>query len=344
VAVFLLFSGLYFLVDLVRAGTAGTGTWMAALRARLLQLWVIVSMAGIAALWLSGFIDFAQNKVPPSFVTSSSVTRIGWLASVVRGLILADILPFTAASYRLGLILLIVVATIVLCSSDWRSGVRKGSAAPALIAMCIICFILFCSLPFGIKGCWYFPNRVLIFWALFLFSTTAALRPAPKWSNAAGILTLCVTGVVLFLQWTIIAKIDLALSPVLEAAAAKAGSEGLIIGASTSAAEGLVFDPYRWSGAHYFRRSQAFLKNAPWMEQPHIMIKTKKDDRWSYLDPAPAGTVLLGILRKGESPPELAFLVRDDPPGPTTEEIAGRLNWRPLTPAGGAVAIVARSR
>jgi hypothetical protein len=174
---------------------------------------------------------------------------------------------------------------------------------------------------------------------VLLVAAAAALHPPPGLGLAAGVIAFCVTGALLLVQWVTVSKIAREIRPALDAPPAEAGSVGIIIGKWR---DDLAFDPFWWSGAHYFRRSKAILANTPWMDLPIIMIRPVYADRWSYLDPSPAGSSLLTALNEGDTVPELSLLVVDGLPDLRMEDIISRSHWLPLTQSNGEIRIFAR--
>ncbi len=338
VAVFLLFAGVHLVADLARATAAGSQLWASSLRARRGPLAMIALMGGTAAVWLGGFVTHSQHAPSaPSFVAD-----LGWIHAVTAALGLGHVVPFTSLAYRAGLMFLLAMTGLALLVGVWKHGGRASSAAIAMMATSAICFLLFCIGPGSINGSWFFPHRFLIFWIVFSIAAAAALRPPRLCTLAAGVIALCATGTVLVLQWANVSRIATAMRPVLDAPPAKAGSVGLIIGEETAPPEGLAFDPFLWGGAHYFRRSKAILANAPWMDLPIIMIRPAHPDRWSELQPYPAGQLLLGALSGGGAVPELSFVVREGASGAVTDAVINGLGWSPLTRPGGSLRIYSR--
>lgn len=338
VAVFLLFTGVHFVVDLARETAAGSEPWASSLRARRRPLAMIALMGGTAAAWLGRFVNQSQHaRSAPSYVAD-----VGWIHAVNGLLGLGHVVPFTSLSYRVGLIFLLGMTGLALLVSVWKHGGRASSAATAMIGTSAICFTLFFIVPGSINGSWLFPHRFPIFWILFLIAAAAALRPPRLCTLAAGVIALCATSTVVLLQWVNVSRITPAMRPVLDAPPAKAGSVGLIIGEEASDPEGLAFDPFLWGGAHYFRRSRAILANAPWMDLPIIMIRPAHPDRWSDLQPYPAGQSLLVASSGGGAVPELSFVVRGGPSGALTDAVISGLGWSPLTRPGGLLRIYSR--
>jgi hypothetical protein len=310
VAVFLLLIGLYFAADFIQDAAAGSWSWVPCLRARLRPLVLLAVMAGTAAVWVNLFVDRSlQTALPDSYVAA-----YGWVRTAMTELNLKMVAPFLAYRYRVGLVLLLGLAVLTLTMNSWKRGGRVSSALLALIAASAICFALYGIVPPDINGSGFFAERFPVFWAVLLIASAAALRPPRRWNATAGVIALCLAGGVLLQQWGYVSPIATAIHPVLAAAPMSAGSEGLIIGPPASRPAGLSFNPFLWSGAHYFRRSEAILANAPWVDLPIIMIGLVHADRWNCLDPHPATMQLSGAMIDREPVSELDFVVEEERP------------------------------
>ena len=327
VAIFLLFLGLHFVVEVSLAAAVASWTWIACLRQRWRPLTLILVMAGTALAWIGMFISDADpGPALPNFVGQFGLLR------VVKGeLTMWQVSPFTSHLYCAGLTVLAGVAGLTLVQHSWRQEGRLCSVAIAMVATSAICFTLFCFVPPQINGTWFFAQRFPIFAVMFLIAAAAALRPSRSWSTATGILALFVTIGVIAAQWMYVSQIGKQMRPVLEAPAAKPGSIGLIIAVAKVYPEGLSFDPYMWGGVHYFRRSRAILANTPWMDQTHILLRPVHPDRWSFLDPDEEG----GPLSKAwDAEPQvlgLDFMVQAGLYDQELDHAIGRTGLRPFS-------------
>ena len=158
-------------------------------------------------------------------------------------------------------------------------------------------------------------------------AAAAALRPPRWWSVATGAIALCVTAGVLLPQWGLVSRIATRIAPALDCPPAQAGSVGLIVGPPKALPEGLAFDPYLWSAAHYFRRSGAILANAPWMDLPILMMRPAHPSRWSYLDPDDAAQAMADAMAGGQALPDLDFVVREGPADFEMDAMLNRMGW-----------------
>ena len=251
----------------------------------------------------------------------------GWLNTAATELQLYPVAPFSGLRYRAGPILVVGAAYCAWITGSWKNGRRLRIGAVALAAVAWICFILFCAVPPRVNGSFYFAERFPILWVLFSLAAAAALRLPRRWSAAAGGGAACVTVCVLLMQWGQISRMGSQIAPALDSPPAAAGTVGLIIGSKKQMPEGLSFDPYMWSGAHYFRRSRAILANDPWMNLPIIMLRPVHPTQWSYLDPDDASPVLIAAIAGGTAAGNPAFVVQE---GPSDFEIDGlmkRKGW-----------------
>jgi hypothetical protein len=335
-AVFLLFISVYFGMDLARSSMTDSGRWVSHFRERQRPLAVIAVMAAMSAAWVGRFLNHSQQAASGAREPS----RYRWVHDVTVALKLWGIAPFTSPTYRLGLAFPLAMAGLACLAAVWTHR-RPSSSAIALFATSAICFTLFCFAPFSINGSSLFSNRFAIFWIVLFVAAAAALHPPHRWSLAAGVIAFFVTGALLSMQWVSISRIAREIRPALDAPLAEVGSVGLIIGEDNGSSARLRFDPFIWSGAHYFRRSKAILANTPWMDLPIIMIRPMSVDRWSYLEPSTASSSLLSALKKGDAVPELSLLVVNGASDPGIEEIISRSQWVPLGQSNGEIRVFA---
>jgi hypothetical protein len=323
VAVFLLFMGVYLVADLVHDAAAGLWSWMLPLRARLRPLVLIAAMGTVASVWVGRFVDRPQ----PGPTAPGYASVFGWFNTVATELQLYHVAPFTRLSYRAGPILLVGAAGFALIAGSWKNWRRLPIGAVALAAVGWICFALFCVVQPSINGSSYFAERFPILWVLFSLAAAAALRLPHRWNAAAGGAAGCVTVCVLSMQWGQISSIGARVAPMLDSPPAPAGSIGLIIGSKKEEPPGLAFDPYMWSGAHYFRRSRAILENQPWMDLPIIMLRPIRPAKWSYLNPDDASPVLIAAMAGGKAAQNPDFVVQEGPPDFEIDGLMHRMGW-----------------
>ena len=288
-AVFLLFIGLHFMADVVSTGRPGLRLWLLSLRARRRPLALLASMGVAALVWVGMFTDPSAVSLGVPSVQGT----YGWIGVASIELQFWPLVPLNSRIYRGILVVLLAIIVLALSKAAWKRRGGVSSTAVALILTSSICFLLYGIVPPEINGSWFFAQRFPVFWILFLIAAVAAIRPPRAWGIAGGAAAGCVTIAVLWLQWSAISTVAGELRPVLETPPEKAGAVGLIIDAPTGALDTLTFDPFMWSGAHYFRRSQAILANAPWMDLRIIMIQQKHADRWSGANPDLAAQLLM---------------------------------------------------
>jgi hypothetical protein len=311
VAVFLAFMGVYFVSD----AAGGAGSWHEWLKDRRMTLVMMVAMGAVALVWVSPFVDRGYGD---SF-QSNHVSTWGWFNAVATELQLYHAAPFTRLGYRAGPIL-----SMAFASAAWIAGFRRGvrPAALALLAVSGMCFALYCVVPERVSGGYYFAERFPILWIVFLLAGASSLCLPPGWSVAAGAIAVIVTADVLTLQWVHVTEIAARIALTQEAPPMAAGSIGLIVGRRNSLPDGLAFNPYVWSGVHYFRRSQAILANDPWMDEPILMLRPARPDRWSYLDPDAARQKLVADLAAGPD-----FVVQAGLPDVDLDLLMNRSGW-----------------
>jgi hypothetical protein len=210
------------------------------------------------------------------------VSTWGWFIAVATELQLYPVAPFTSLLYRAGPIVSTAFACVT-AIAGFRRG--KSGAAIALLATSAICFLLYCIVPERVSGGYYFAERFPILWILFLLAGASAVPMPRAWSTTAGAIAAVIAGGALLQQWVKVSEIGSQIAQIQDVQPAAPESVGLIVGPRRGMPEGLAFNPYLWSGVHYFRRSQAILANDPWLEMPVMMLRPAHPDRWSYRDP-----------------------------------------------------------
>jgi hypothetical protein len=262
------------------------------LRVRGRALGLLVAMGAIALVWVGRFLGGQGDPIGQNHVSTW-----GWFIAVATALQLYPVAPFTSLLYRAGPILSMTFAGLTLIAG-FRRG--KSGAAIALLATSGICFLLYCVVPERVSGGYYFAERFPILWILFLLAGASALRIPRGWGTAAGAIAVVVTAGVVLQQGVKVSEIGSQIARIQDAPTAAPETVGLIIGPRRGMPEGLAFNPYLWSGVHYFRRSGAILANAPWMEMPVMMLRPAHPDRWSYRDPDAARQQLAAATGDGQ--------------------------------------------
>ena len=304
VMAFLLFAGAHFLCE------PGGGR-----RGRLLLL---ASMAAMALLWIGRFADRHVASAP------SHVTEWGWFTAVATELQLYPLAPFTGILYRAAPILLLTLVSAA-AIAGLRSGARPGAAA--LLATSGIFFLLFCLAPERVSGGYYFAERFPILWVLFLLAGTSALRLPRGWGESIGATAAVVAAIAIVMQWRNVSEIGARMRLAPAVPQAVAGSVGLMIGRHNQTPEGLAFNPYLWSAAHYFRQSRTILANEPWMQMSILMIHPTHPDRWSYRDPDWARQELEVDIASGMPADCPDFIVQSGPVDLDVERMMTRSGW-----------------
>jgi hypothetical protein len=331
VAVFLLFIVVYFVCD-----AAGEPcSWKESLRVRWRPLALIAAMAAMALLWIGRFVS---GQVDP--IDQNHVTTWGWFNAFATELQLYPVAPFSTLFYRAGSILSMAFACLAAIA-----GFRRGKGAPAiaLLGTSGICFLLYCIVPERVNGGYYFAERFPILWILFLMAGASALRMPRAWNIGAGVIAVAVTAGVLSMQWSRVAEIGLRIAREQDSPAAAAGSIGLIVGPRRGMPDGLAFNPYLWSGAHYFRRSKAILANEPWMEGPMMMLRPAHPNRWSYRDPDAARQELETATVEGAAEDQSPdFVVQGGLVDGELDSIMKRWGWTDSGPANEYIRIYRR--
>jgi len=328
-AVFLLFLGLHLTSALVHDAIQSRA-WRVSLLARRRQMLLVASMAVIALAWIAPFRDRSPHppSLPPYFQT------LGWIGAIVAQLELRPAMPFTAFLYRIGPMLLMGLVAIALGWGLMHRHTRVSPTAGAMMAMSVICFLLFCAVPLEVNGSWNFPERFPILWILFLIASAAASSKSRRVGVVVGAMAVLVTAGVLVEQWLSISNLAREVIVLNRAVPANAGSVGLIVGPANSAPPGLAFDPYTWAAAAYFRRSNAMLANAPWMNTTTIVLRPVRPDRFSYHGSDESSQELEEMVLGGEPPPDLDFVVQNPPFDHRMELLLKRMGFTCVSSAG----------
>jgi hypothetical protein len=230
--------------------------------------------------------------------------------------------PLSSAAYRTLLIAAAVAAGVALLIALRQTRGRLGPAGISSAALVVICLLARCLAPEAMNGSHFFHERFSLFWVMFLFLVAAAAKPSRWCVTAVGIVALAVAASTLYLQWEYLSVTAHDMAAALDAPAAKSGSLGIIVAERRSI---LASDPFHWGSAHYFRKSQAILTNAPWMDLEIIMLQPKHLYPWSYSEPDIAAHQLSDTVHAAGSVP-LDFVVRVHQEGPIT--------WDAIQPLG----------
>jgi hypothetical protein len=339
VAMFFMFAGVYLLAGTAHEVATGN-SWRKCLIARWRPLALTVAMGVIALAWVGLFWKpGASGGRAPSFVETW-----GWFNAIATELQLYPLAAFSRFRYRAAPILLLAFTCVALLAGLWKNRRNLRPAVTALLAASAACFLLYCVVPVRVSGGFYFEDRFPILWMLFLLAGTAGLRLPRAWSMAAGGLAVAVAAILLFQQRINVSEIASRIALVEQLPAAKPGSVGLIISPTHDVPYGLQFNPYMWSAVHYFRRSQAFLANDPWMDLPLIMLRPAHATRWSYLDPDDAYGPFIRSIVDGTSAGDFDFVVQMGSPDFEVDSLMRRSGWKCDSPASSLLRICRRDR
>jgi hypothetical protein len=232
--------------------------------------------------------------------------------------------PLLNPPYVAVLQILVGCAAVVLVIGLWKWRCRVEASVVSAAATAGICLALSCAAPFWVNGSGYFAQRFAIYWVIFLLVAAAAAKP-PRWcATVIGGIALGAAPIVILFQSSALSSATRQLSVVMDAPLVPTGSLGVIV---SEPGRGARFgaDFVRWSAAHWFRRSQAILTNAVWMDLPMIMLRPKETYPWTYSDDLEAPErVLAGLDRAGG----LRVAVRVREGGPLTHGLLQRLGFR----------------
>ena len=152
---------------------------------------------------------------------------------------------------------LLPLVGLILVWAYRNHALRMQSTGAALLAISGICFAYTALRPLGSMATGIFRRGSRFCGCCFSWGSRRIPSPR-RWSALAGASAGCVAAGLLVVQGMAIARIGREIAPVLNSAPAEPGSIGLIISNAKELPAALAFDPYFWSGCHYFRRSTPF--------------------------------------------------------------------------------------
>jgi len=321
-AIFLSFAGLHLGVQLVRDVLAPGGTLRQGLRAHARPIAVLAVMGMAAAVWVLSFRDVAPGGIRPY--------RPGSLAVAIQGLRLMWLAPLLNPLYLAVLQALAGFAALTLVMGWWKRRGRVGAAAITATAAAAVCLVVSCAAPFSVNNSSHFAQRFGLYWVIFLLLAAAAVKPPRACTTAMGILALSAAPVLIVFQSSVLSAAVSQLTASMDVPPAPPGSLGIVV-AEPGPGVGLGADLVLWSGAHWFRRSQAILTNDAWLDLPWIMIRPRETYPWTYSNDVrqipyrlQAGLDQAGALR---------MAVRVHERGPLTEGLLQGLGFRAVTSA-----------
>jgi hypothetical protein len=287
--VFLVFAGTYTLVDQLTEWRGGR-FWLRSLVTPVLQLFVI-------GLLLLAATPLASDNVPLPIAANPAGHRLREIAT------LRPVCPFESRTYRLALTALCVSAVLVLLVTFLRSG--RSSLRPAFWALLLTSaamLVAYLAAPDTIQTRAYLPNRFAIFAVLFLLAATSVTALLPR-LTLTGIGCAVVAYTVMF-QYSVNRDYASRWKQVLQAPMVFHARMGALM-LEDAGDGGLVYEPQQWVGAHYFRRSQLAMLNAPWMEVSGAWLRTTSRYPCQFLNPQNMGA----CLETAAPPPPIDLLV-----------------------------------
>ena len=174
-----------------------------------------------------------------------------------------------ASAYRLYLYALLATAFLVgFRGFRERMSSRTLSASDLMLAGAAFGTVFCPLLPRSINGSDFFADRLVLYIWLLALAGAAAVVVLGKFGKIvlAGIVTLVsiLSLVVIDQQVRPAAKLLMAIE---EDETPSYGNKGIFIDAPIAPGdEKLTFDPYFWSSARYFRRSNTIMLNPPWLD------------------------------------------------------------------------------
>jgi len=288
--VFLVFAGIHTLIDQLMEWRGGRFR-LRALAAPVLQLFVV-------GLLLLAATPLPANPDPSSFTAVPIGQRLREIAT------LRPVCPFESRTYRLALTALCVSAIVILLLTLLRDG--RSSLQPAFCALLLSSAAMlgaYLAVPDTIHENAYFLERFAIFAVLFLLAATAIVTASLPRLALIGIGVAVVAYTALF-QYSVNREYASQWSQVFQAPVVSHARMGALVLESPDNAE-LIYGPQQWVGAHYFRRSQLAMLNAPWMGQAGAWLRTTGRYPCQFLNPQDMGT----CLEAAAPPPPIDLLV-----------------------------------
>jgi hypothetical protein len=235
---------------------------------------------------------------------------------------LRPVSPFESRTYRLALTALCVGAIVILLAALLRrSRSSRQPAVRALMLSSVVMLEAYLTLPTAIGDKAFLPQRFAIFAVLFLLAATGIVASSLPRFALIGMGCALVAYMAPF-QFQVNREYASQWKQVLDAPVVSHARLGALMREGPSDAR-LAYDPLGWVGAHYFRRSQAPMLNAPWMNGGGWLWVT---DRYScqFLNTQFTG-LCLGIAVQ-PPPIDLLVVVRTiaGPASPQTVRIAAR--------------------
>lgn len=160
--------------------------------------------------------------------------------------------------------------------NNWKKKIVDSGTTMTLVA--VVLTILYPVTPRGMNGSDYFGDRMVLYILFFLIAGVAQnYNSAPRqWHYAAASVCSLVAVFVLAIDDSDVRDVAKAMSRLEHSTLGAPGVAGIFIDPPRVPTSGhLTYDPYIWSAARYFRRTNAVMMNAPWLGLPILPIASK---------------------------------------------------------------------
>ncbi len=235
---------------------------------------LFLSLAALSSLYVGAFIMGTQGggRLIPSRTIREAIfqiVKVECAVGVFTGPGIATVL------YRVGLCALAAVG-LLLGGRGFATRIRRKEWRPTdlLLVAGVLMIVSYPWIPSSINGADYFADRLMVVAWLACAASAAGANMTP-WSERAAIaLPILFVVFILCLAQVRIAPAARDLAELESISHKTKDGVGLFLCSSRSA-NGLAFAPSWWSGASYFRNSDAILLSAPWLESHYMMLAGK---------------------------------------------------------------------
>jgi hypothetical protein len=182
---------------------------------------------------------------------------------------------------------LLVAAIGALAVIGRRDASKPADETALLVLLSVGCGLGWLLAPSHVSAWAHLDERFPALSALFLLTAAGGWALSGRVKVATGFAGALIALLALSVNLQQSGKYARVLEPLLEAPVAKAGARGVIVTLDHDSAfpHDTRFSPCLWAPAHYFRRSQAILLNAVWLDLPQIQLSVKHPRRYHFKGP-----------------------------------------------------------
>ena len=235
---------------------------------------LFLSLAALSSLYVTSFMTGTQ--VGGSLLPTRTIREV--IVQIVKAECAVGVFTgpgIATVLYRVGLCALAAVG-VLLGSRGFATRIRRKEWRPAdlLLVAGVLMILLYPWIPSSINGADYFADRLMVVAWLACAASAAGATMTP-WSERVAIaLPVSFVVFILCLAQFRIAPAARHLAELESISHKTKDGIGLFL-CSGRSANGLAFAPYWWSGASYFRDSDAILLSTPWLESHYMMLAGK---------------------------------------------------------------------